>query len=102
MMLPAVLRRRAIRDLKEAYHWYEAEREGLGDEFMSEFKRLALSIQEFPQSFARVNDRVRRARLNRFPYTLFYQIESKRIVVLAVLHQARDPHDWPLSRKRTP
>lgn len=101
MTLPPVLRRRAIDDLNDIYHWYETERQGLGNEFLTEFKQVALSIQEFPQSFARVNERVRRANLKRFPYIVFFQVESKRIVVHAVIHQARGPHIWPLPRKRT-
>ena len=101
MTLPAVLRRRAVDDLNGIYDWYENERQGLGPEFLDDFKHIAMSIQEFPQSFARVNDKVRRAKLKQFPYNVFYQVESKRIVVLAVIHAARDPHVWPLPRKRS-
>jgi len=30
----------------------------------------------------------------RFPYGIFYVVEPQRIVVLAVLHTARDPQVW--------
>ena len=101
MTLPVVLRQSAIKELNSAYRWYESEREGLGREFLADFKQLAKSIEDFPQSFVRINDKIRRASLNRFPYMVFYRVESKRIIVLSVLHQARDPHTWPLPRKRS-
>lgn len=101
MILPIVLRRRATNDLQAGYRWYEAERDGLGSEFLNAFKRIALSIQEFPQTFARLNAKIRRANIERFPYTVFYQIEANRIVVLAVIHSARHPKSWPPAPKRT-
>ena len=45
--------------------------------------------------FASVHGEVRRALVSRFPYGIFYRVESKRVVVLAVLHTARDPKVWP-------
>jgi len=94
-------RKRVGSEVADIYEWYENERRGLGEEFILEFEALIKSIVEFPQSFARVNDRVRRANLNRFPYIVFYQVESKRVVVLAVIHQSRGSHSWPLPHKRT-
>lgn len=100
MTLSVIVRRRATDELNEAYSWYEAEHQGLGERFLVDFKQTVLSAQTFPQSFIRVNDMVRRANLNRFPYAVFYKIESKRIVVLAVVHHARNPNLWPLPTKR--
>jgi len=49
--------------------------------------------------FARVHGEVRRAVVSRFPYAVFYRVEPKRVVVLAVLHMAGDPKLWPQPRK---
>jgi len=46
-----------------------------------------------------VHGEVRRALLSQFPYGVFYRVESKRVVVLAVLHTARDPSLWPRPRR---
>jgi plasmid stabilization system protein ParE len=94
-------RKRAVGEVADIYEWYEKERQGLGEEFLAEFETLVKSIVEFPQSFSRFNANVRRAALNRFPYNVFYQIEAKRIVVLAVIHSARHPKSWPPAPKRT-
>jgi plasmid stabilization system protein ParE len=32
---------------------------------------------------------------SKFPYLVFYIVEAKRVVVLAVLHTSRDPAVWP-------
>jgi plasmid stabilization system protein ParE len=50
--------------------------------------------------FARVHGEVRRAMVSRFPYAVFYRVEAKQVVVLTVLHTARDPRLWPQPRKR--
>jgi len=37
---------------------------------------------------------VRCVRVRRFPYSVFFRAESRRIVVLAVFHARRDPSVW--------
>ena len=48
--------------------------------------------------FPCVHGEVRRAVVSRFPYAVFYRVDPKRVVVLAVLHMARDPKLWPQAR----
>ncbi|MBK9261416.1 MAG: type II toxin-antitoxin system RelE/ParE family toxin [Polyangiaceae bacterium] len=96
-----VYRKRVGDEVSAIYEWYESQRQGLGEEFIADFDAVVAMIVEFPQSFTRVNEKVRRANFKRFPYSVFYQVESKRIVVLSVIHQSRDSHIWPLPRKRT-
>ncbi len=84
MALPLAFRPRVGQDLAGAFGWYEERRAGLGE--------------EFPEMFARVHGEVRRAMVARFPYAVFYRLEPKHVVVLAVLHTARDPKLWPRPR----
>ena len=37
---------------------------------------------------------IRRALTKRFPYAIYFSIEGTVIVVLAVLHAARNPAEW--------
>jgi len=99
MALPAVYRRNVGRDLAGAYGWYEGQRAGLGEEFLGAVDASFDAIEQFPEMFARVHGEVRRAVVSRFPYAVFYRVEPKRVVVLAVLHMARDPKLWPQPRK---
>lgn len=99
MALPAVYRRRVGRDLAGAYRWYEDQRAGLGEEFLGAVEASFDAIQELPEMFTRVHGEVRRAVVSRFPYAVFYRLEPKQVVILAVLHMARDPKLWPQPRR---
>lgn len=100
MALPVVFRRSVGRDLAGAFGWYEAQRAGLGDQFLAAVNASFDAIGHFPEMFALVHGEVRRAIVSRFPYAVFYRVEPKRIVILTVLHTARDPKLWPQPRKR--
>ena len=49
--------------------------------------------------FAIVHSNVRRAIVSRFPFAVFYLVEPKRVVVLRVLHTARNPILWPRNKR---
>lgn len=98
MALPLVFRKRVGKDLAGGYRWYEEQRAGLGEEFLAAVDASFDAIEEFPESFSSVRGIVRRAIVHRFPYAVFYHVEPKRVVILAVLHTARDPRLWPQSR----
>ena len=54
-------------------------------------------ILEFPASCPVVHRRTRRYLVERFPYCLYYREVGEGLVVVALLHAARDPE---LTRKR--
>lgn len=89
------IRHEAETDLRDASAWDEGQRTGLGDEFLLEAERCLALIQENPRLFAEIHQSVRRALLKRFPYGVFYILEQESAIVLAVLHQARNPEFWP-------
>ena len=99
MALPAVYRRKVGRDLAGGYACYNGQHDGLGEEFLTAVSTALDTVERFPDIFARVHGEVRRAVVSRFPYAVFYRIETKRVVVLTVLHTARDPKVWPQPRK---
>lgn len=99
MARPLVFRRQVGEDLAGAYGWYEERRVGLGEEFLATVEESFDAIEEFPEMFAFVHGEVRRAMVSRFPYAVFYRVEPKQVVVLTVLHTARDPKLWPRSQK---
>ena len=99
MGLPVVYRRKVGRDLADYFIWYNGQRDGLGEEFLAAVDTVFDTIEHYPEIFARMHGEVRRAVLSRFSYAVFYRIESKRIVVLTVLHKARDSKAWPRSRR---
>ena len=99
MGLPVVYRRKVGRDLAGGFAWYNGQRDGLGNEFLATVDAVFDTIERYPEIFARVHGEVRRAVVSRFPYAVFYRVEVERVVVLTVLHTARDPKVWPQTRK---
>ena len=91
MSLSVVFRGIAKREFDDAISWYQDRREGLGREFSvaveQQLGRIALS----PNQFACVRGDVRRAVLQRFPYSIYFIVENDRIVVLAIFHARRAP-----------
>lgn len=84
----------AKHDLERIHAWYEAERPGLGGEFLIEFDALSRHLQELPLAHARVGPRTRRAFLGRFPYLVLYMMDAGRVVITAVFHRRRGPTIW--------
>jgi len=94
MTLPVTFRRAAHAEFIEAAAWYESQRPNLGVEFISEIDRCVALVAEQPQIYVVVYKGIRRITAKRFPYNVYFRVESQRIVVLAVFHGSRDPTIW--------
>ena len=77
----------------EVRRWYEARREGLGNEFGTEVDEMVARIAGNPLAFQRVRGETRRGVLKRFPYAIYFRETTKEIIVLAI-HGRRDPLRW--------
>lgn len=78
-----------------AFDWYESELAGLGDAFRGEVKLTLDRIKYGPLHFGIVHRLgIRRARLDRFPYSIYFRLEDEAIVILAIFHEKRDPAIW--------
>lgn len=91
MSFSVVFRRIAKREFDDAISWYQDRREGLGREFSVAIEQQLGRIALSPNQFARVRGDVRRAVLQRFPYSIHFIVEDDRIVVLAIFHARRAP-----------
>ncbi|MBM3340948.1 MAG: type II toxin-antitoxin system RelE/ParE family toxin [Betaproteobacteria bacterium] len=89
---------RAVRETGEAQAWYETQTPGLGDEFVAALELQLKRLEQAPLLYAEVIPGVRRALLPRFPYGAFYVVRGELVHVLAVLHDARNPRQWPRGR----
>lgn len=89
-----VLRPEAEFEITEAYVWYEGQATGLGEEFLRTVDACFAAIQRNPTSYSLIYKEVRRALLRKFPYCIFYIIESETVVILACFHARRDPKQW--------
>jgi hypothetical protein len=71
--LSLVIHDEAELELEQAHDYYEKGREGLGAEFIYEFRRGVDRIIENPKSWAQLDRVYRRYRLHRFPYGVVYR-----------------------------
>jgi plasmid stabilization system protein ParE len=91
MPLPIVFRRVTRIEMDEAIAWYEYQDAGLGLQFTTEIDTYLQRIADSPNQFPKTRGELRRAILQRFPYTIHFLDETTRIVVLAVFHVKRNP-----------
>lgn len=94
MTLPLILRPEAEADLKEARDWYEQQSHGLGIAFLDEVEMMLYRIQSMPKGYPALLREVRRGKLHRFPYLVYYRVLADRIEILGVLHGSRNPQVW--------
>jgi plasmid stabilization system protein ParE len=94
MSLPIVFRPEARAEFDEAADWYEQQRAGLGADFIARVQEALDRITANPLLHQVVYQDVRRAVVQRFPFSVYYQVEPGQVVVIAVFHGRRDPAIW--------
>ncbi len=85
-------------DAREAFAWYEERSTGLGFEFLRALRAALSPLAREPRRFPVVFEDIRRTRLRRFPYSVFYVAMDEATVVIAVMHDRRDPRRWQARR----
>ena len=81
-------------DVEAAFDWYELEEPGLGPEFLEQLRTAYRRIIDNPLGYQELRSGIRRGLTRRFPYAVYFSIEGEVIVIVAVLHTARDPAEW--------
>lgn len=85
---------RQLADIDDAFLWYEAQRQGLGHEFLAAADTLVNAVAEHPLRYPLVRRNTRRALLRRFPYAVYFRIYGDIVVVVACMHGRRNPRRW--------
>jgi plasmid stabilization system protein ParE len=81
-------------DIGSIFSWYQNIDPDLAARFMSEGRTTMVRIPQFPYGFPLVNGAVRRARLKRFPYGIYYSLRLNEAKIIAILHQRRSDEVW--------
>lgn len=90
-MHPLILKPQAIQMAKDAYQWYEGQRQGLGELFLTELENCLKKVQTTPEANGKVKKNYRQGKLQRFPYVIIYEIIQTEIIVLSIFHTRRNP-----------
>jgi toxin ParE1/3/4 len=94
-MKPVVFHRDAEAELEAAVAWYENQRDGLGRDLREIIELAAAQIRQHPTRFSKYRQTaVRKCRVKRFPYSVYY-IEFEEVIwIAAVAHDKRRPDYW--------
>jgi len=78
-------------DYLQALQWYEERQPGLAQEFDAELLALFERIKRNPEHFQKETEDVRKARMPRFKYRIYFTVEGNEIGVVAIYHPSRNP-----------
>ena len=95
--MDAVFLTPARAEVRETIAYYNQQREGLGLKFAFELRQTLLRIKHHPLAWSPLSSRVRRCRINRFPFSVIYEVRREQLVIAAVQHHSKEPSSW---RKR--
>jgi toxin ParE1/3/4 len=81
-------------DIRSTVLWYERIDPNLALRFLLETDATVDRVRQNPYRFPVIKGAVRRARLKRFPYRIYYSVDNDEISIIAVRHQRRDDSVW--------
>ncbi len=94
--MTVITSKRAVQDLIDINSYYNIQKNGLGKEFIKEFRRTYNYIKKSPFYFSIKADELRFASVKKFPFTIIYKFvqSTDTIYILAVFHTSLNPDKW--------
>ncbi len=92
MSLRVVITPEAAADILEVREWYDSQQAGAGDKFYYAFRNRVQAAMEaplLPRAWGRRN--IRKIRIPKYPYFIYYEIIAEDLRVIGVIHGARNP-----------
>jgi len=84
----------AAQEYFEAVLYYKEISSELSNAFTQSVDKGIYNIIENATTWPIIEDNVRRHLIDRFPYGIYYTIESRYILIVAVMHMSRKPGYW--------
>jgi plasmid stabilization system protein ParE len=81
-------------DLATALDHYERVSPELANRFRQNVNRRLDDVAERPESYAFDVDPIRFAKVDRFPYLVFFVVNPNFVSILAVVHGSSEPDKW--------
>ncbi len=78
----------------ETVKYYNSESTGLGFEFALEIEKTIERIIQYPEAWPKISERARKCRCNKFPYGVVYFYDNNPLVIVAIMHLAKEPNYW--------
>jgi toxin ParE1/3/4 len=90
-----------VLDVQLGAAWYDRQSLTLGNRFRGEVKAALARLKTNPDLYARLHGNVRRVRVKKFPYSIYYSNERSTVLIGAIVRDGRDLQSI-LSRFPTP
>jgi hypothetical protein len=81
----------AREDLKEGYHFYELQQEGLGSYFLGSLYSDIESLKLFAGIHSIHFQKYHRLLSKRFPFSIYYRLEENEVRIYAVIDCRKNP-----------
>lgn len=93
-MMPLRFHPEADAEMMEAAVIYETQQQDLGKRFLSAVQNSVNLIQINPALYPVIHIDVRRCVTKIFPFNVLFRVTSSQIIVIAIMHQSRNPDYW--------
>jgi toxin ParE1/3/4 len=84
----------ALQEAETAARWYAERSVTAAAAFSSEMDAAESAIVRLPDAWPPFDHGTRRYLLQRFPFSVVYRVEARRILIVAVAHARRRPGYW--------
>ena len=84
----------AREDFSAAVRYYKRQGSLLGSRFAAACRAATVRILESPARHRRIAEDLHRVRLNRFPYSIVYQLDGSSMLIVAFAHDRRQQDYW--------
>jgi toxin ParE1/3/4 len=81
-------------EARASFRWYLARSATAATGFQVALKEAIDSLAEAPYRWPEVEEGIRRRLLNRFPYSILYEVDEHTVTIVAVMHHRRHPNSW--------
>lgn len=84
----------ALDEYEEAAKFYGLRELGLDERFIESIESAIESVCDSPKSWPFLEDDFRRRVVNIFPYSIIYLEDNNLVVIVAIMHDSREPGYW--------
>ena len=79
-------------DLKSSFEFYQNKSNLLAKGFIPQINKLFDKIAHSPFIYSPLHGNIRKANVAKYPFVIYFRIDSYRIEVLAIFHSRRNPN----------
>ncbi len=84
----------ARQDFLTAVEYFSTISGAVSNSFINEFERCIRIIETQPTAWTPIDFNCRRCLFQSFKYSIIFKIDGQDIIVLAVMHNSRNPYYW--------